>query len=253
MIKLFALDIDGCISMPFESPEWQAVSEIRELNFESKTNSFIPPLTICSGRPLPYVEAVAQWLGVYKPVIFESGGGIYDAEINELQWAPEFDKPAKEAVHQIRTYVQREIIDRVPGSMLEFTKQTDVGIIHKNEKTIIQIFENLSDFVKQHFPMMEVHRTEISVNCILSSANKGSGIKRLAGQLGLPLSEVAYIGDSSGDIPAMKEAGMAFSPSNASEAVKQNSLSMAGNAAEGVLEAYKYIIDENKKSEVRRS
>jgi len=247
MIKLFALDIDGCISMPFEMPDWQAITEIRELNLKSKTEATIPPVTICSGRPLPYVEAVAQWLGVYKPMVFESGGGIYDTSTNEIFWNPEFTEDVQTEIEKLRQFVINEIVGKFPGTILEFTKKTDVGIIHKDESVIIQIYDYLKDVVSTTFPMLEVHRTEISVNCILTSANKGSGLKRLSDLTGIDVREMAYIGDSSGDIPALKIAGLGFSPSNATESVKTVSKPMDGKAAVGLLQAYHEIILHNRK------
>ncbi len=74
MIKLFITDLDGCIAHPFLSPDWEALSKLKELNRLSKEREEIPALTICSGRPFPYVEAIGQWLGVEAPMIFESGG-----------------------------------------------------------------------------------------------------------------------------------------------------------------------------------
>lgn len=247
MIKLFVLDIDGCISMPFETPSWDSVTKIRTLNEQSKSNEEIPAVTICSGRPLPYVEAVAQWLGVYHPLVFESGGGIYDTDENLVHWTPEFNDEVKKAVNDLKYWVQTEIVQKIPGTLPEFAKQTDVGIIHKDEPTIIRIYEALKNKVAATYPFMEVHRTEISVNCILTSANKGNGLKRLSEMTGIKLEEMAYIGDSSGDIPALKIAGKPFSPFNATASVKQVSQVMKGKAADGVLEAYLQIIEENKR------
>jgi len=247
MIKLFVLDLDGCVSMPFELPDWPSLTLIRELNLKSKNHNFIPPITICSGRPLPYVEAVGQWMGIYKPLVFESGGGIYDTDSNEIFWSPEFNADAKRKIQGLREWVKKEIIKQFPGTVTEFTKLSDVGIIHKDEAVIIQIYDRLCDIVAQQFPGLEVHRTEISVNCILSGANKGNGLKRLSGLTKIELHEMAYIGDSSGDIPALNVAGMGFSPSNATAAVHKVSKRMRGKATLGVLEAYHHIIRHNRK------
>src|SRR5690625_6436425 len=68
MIKLFVTDLDGCISYPYRTPNWEAIQEIRDLNIASRSIPEIPPLTICTGRPHPYAEAVAQWLDVRLPL-----------------------------------------------------------------------------------------------------------------------------------------------------------------------------------------
>ena len=246
MIKLFVLDLDGCVSMPFERPDWDALHKIMLRNKESETDKNIPPITICSGRPLPYVEAIGQYLGMRMPLVFESGGGMYNPLTNKLSWNPVFNESLFAKMDDIREYVVNTLIPSHPGTMLEFTKRTDVGIIHQNENTINKIFEALRDFVSDGHPGFEVHKTEISVNCIVSEANKGSGLEWLSQETGIPTSDMAYIGDSSGDVPALKRSGYPFSPSNAVSAVKQVSTAMSKPATAGVLEAYGKIIEMNK-------
>lgn len=59
--------------MPFIPPKWEIITELKELNELSKTDETVPPLTICTGRPMPYAEAVYQWMGMYKPFCLKAG------------------------------------------------------------------------------------------------------------------------------------------------------------------------------------
>jgi len=246
MIKLFVLDLDGCVSMPFELPDWSALFEIMHLNKKSSSEEYIPSITICSGRPLPYVEAIGQYLGVRHPLVFESGGGMYNPLTNKLSWNPVFDDGLFSEIKKIKEYVTSAVIPSHPGTILEFTKKTDVGIINQNEETVNRIFNELKSFVADAHHRFEVHKTEISVNCIVGDANKGSGLKWLSETTEIPLNNIAYIGDSSGDVPALQLCGYPFSPSNAVKAVKKISTAMSKPATAGVLEAYKKIIELNK-------
>ncbi|MCH8568497.1 MAG: HAD-IIB family hydrolase [Balneolales bacterium] len=249
MISLFVLDIDGCISMPFETPEWEALTELRRLNDLSKTDKNIPPLSICSGRPQPYVEAVGQWLGMYRPLIFESGGGMFNPEDVSVSWPDILTDEKERQIAEIRSWVYRDIINPTAGASGEFTKRTDVGIIHTNEAEIIKMFNKVCERVAREHPNFEVHRTEISINIIMSGANKGTGLNWLARKCGISLEEIAYIGDSGGDIPALKVAGMKFTPSNGIDELKQmpGVTATKGKATRGVIEAYKTIIEANKR------
>ena len=57
---------------------------------------------------------------------------------------------------------------------------------------------------------------------------------------------MAYIGDSSGDIPGLERVGMAFAPSNADENVKEVAHFVTSRpSTDGVLEAYHWIIQHN--------
>lgn len=248
MIKLFVLDIDGCITMPFEVPEWDALAEIRRLNDRSKSDPNVPPVTICSGRPQPYVEAVGQWLGAYKPLIFESGGGMFDPVKVSLHWPDHLDKQRESEIADIKNWVESNIISAYTGSSVEFTKRTDVGIIHTNEDTIIEMYEKVKAYVEHAHPDFEVHRTEISINVIMSKSNKASGLRWLSDSCKIPVNQMAYIGDSSGDIPALELAGMKFTPANgiARMDTMQGLVRTSGEATWGVVEAYKAIIRKNK-------
>ena len=76
-IKVFVTDLDGCMTDPFETPNWDAYTQIRALQIQSELDPSIPPMSLCTGRPMPYAEAQAQFLGLRLPFVFESGGGYH--------------------------------------------------------------------------------------------------------------------------------------------------------------------------------
>ncbi|MDZ7690977.1 MAG: hypothetical protein U5K69_07540 [Balneolaceae bacterium] len=178
MIKLFVTDLDGCISMPFQTPDWERITKIRELNRLSTDDHTIPPLTICSGRPYPYVEAVAQWLDVRLPVIFESGG-MYNLTTNQFGQDGFFDDEMLEHVNELKQWMQSNIISRYPNGIMEFSKMMDAGFVHPDEEVINEVLPKITGYVTEHYPEFEVHHTDISVNIILSKNNKKAGIGKL--------------------------------------------------------------------------
>lgn len=246
MIKLFITDLDGCIAHPFLSPNWEALSQLKELNRLSHEQEEVPSLTICSGRPFPYVEAVGQWLDVDAPMLFESGGGVYDIKTNEITWNPHFDHEAKQAVAEIKEWLEGTLIKNYKGTYPEFAKYTDAGLVNPDSSKIALMHEEVLNHLGDKYPMFEVHATDVSVNIILKKANKGEGIRFLCEILGLSLDEVAYIGDSSGDIPGLKIVGKSFAPANAKPIVKDLVHMVTKETTEGVLEAYQHLIDYNK-------
>lgn len=246
MIKLFITDLDGCISMPFVPPQWDVITELKELNERSKTEAVIPPLTICTGRPMPYAEAVYQWLGMYKPFLFESGGGVYDMSENRLHWHPTFDKERELELGAIKSYLKENYIDKYPNTIPEFAKFTDSGIINQQPKVIDEMYPGIKEYVEEHHPNFEVHYTPVSINVISKSTNKGEGIKFLCKLLDLDLEEVAFIGDTGGDRPGLEIVGKAFAPDNAMDSAKEVSEVMKGKDSEAVLQAYRIIIELNK-------
>lgn len=245
MIKLFITDLDGCVSTPFISPDWNLLSEIRRLNDQHVNDIAVPPLTICSGRPWPYVEAVAQWLNVKHPAVFESAG-IYNMEKYEVQFLPVFDKKAEQQVSELKEWLEQEIISQHPGMILEFTKKMDAGLIHPEKKVIDDAFPSIKSYVTKQYPVFEVHKTEVSVNIILADNNKENGILKLCELLDITPQEVAYIGDSSGDIPGLKIVGQPYAPDNAVAEVKDHAEVLDAEVTEAVLMAYNRIIKKNR-------
>lgn len=246
MIKLFITDLDGCMTDPFITPDWEAYSKVRALNLKSADDASIPPLTICTGRPMPYAEAMAQILGVELPFVFESGGGMYDVKNNKITWTPSLTEEVTEQVNEIKRWSQENLIAKHPGSIPEFAKYTDIGIIHQDASVIDEINQRSIEYISEKYPLFEVHYTPVSVNIILKKANKGQGIAMLCNELGLNLDEVAYIGDSSGDVPGLKIVGFPFAPSNAADSTKAVAKVTKGRATFGVLEAYNSLIEHNR-------
>ena len=245
MYKLFVVDLDGCISHPFQSPDWKAITEIKRLNNESRENPNIPKLTICSGRPFPYVEAVAQWLDIDLPVLFESGAGMYDVKDTSLRWHPSFTEERLREVIEIKQWLKTEVIDKNRGTIPEFTKHTDAGLINKDSKAIDRMCHSLVGYIETTYPAFEVHHTDISINIISKKANKGQGISWLCDLLGYTLDEVGYIGDSSGDVPALSIVGKGFAPINSKDVAKNVAQVVPLEATEATLYAYKNLIEIN--------
>lgn len=245
MIRLFITDIDGCLTKPFHSPDWELISEIRELNALSKKDETVPPLSICSGRPLPYVEAVAQWLDIGIPVIFENAG-MYELSGYNIEVAPVFDEEAKKEVAELKSWLRSEIIPHYEGLELEFFKLMDAGLIHVDTNVIEEIYPEIVAHITDTFERFEAHKTDISINIIMKENNKRDGIGMLCKALEIEPSEVAYIGDSGGDIPGLKLVSHPFAPANAIDEVKEVADVMESQTTAAVLEVYKKLIAFNR-------
>lgn len=270
-IELFVADIDGCLTNPFETPDWDLLTRIRELNRMSREDPHVPPLTLCTGRPLPYAESVAQWLDVRHPFVFESAG-LYDLQNNclltgvpgigskdriQAGTAPVDDElvmpldrligsPLLEPITRMKSWLIEELIPRYPGTLLEFTKLMDAGIVSMDTAAIRLMLTEIQAHAAAH-PGLEVHDTDISVNILIAGNNKEMGLRLISRQTGIPLDRIAYIGDSSGDIPALRIAGMPHAPANAAPVVRAltDVTHMEGRATLAVLQAYERVVQRN--------
>lgn len=245
MIKLFITDLDGCMSFPFQTPHWESIQEIRKLNIESRNSNHIPPLTICTGRPFPYAEAVAQWLDIRLPFVFESAG-VYHWDGNRIETALDDSKNPLEDVRAIRRWLSDTLLPNYPDAQLEFTKMMDAGVVCPDEPTVNEIYEKIKDRVEEMNGKLEIHTTEISVNVLVAGNNKRKGVELLGKNLNVEPEEMAYIGDTSGDVVALKHVKLPFAPSNARIVAKDVSTVLPYKTTEAVLEAYRRVIAYNK-------
>ncbi len=82
--------------------------------------------------------------------------------------------------------------------------------------------------------------------------NKLQGMKLLAEKVGVKLSEISYIGDTGGDVAALENVKMPYSPSNATAAVKKVTRNLESETTDAVLEAYQEVIEMNREG-IRQS
>lgn len=245
MIKLFVTDLDGCISYAFKTPKWETIHQIRELNIKSRSDENIPPLSICTGRPYPYAEAVAQWLDIRLPFVFESAG-VYHWNGNRIETALLNTTDVLTPIKEMKEWMIAEILPNFPSASIEFTKMMDAGIIAHEKEVIDMIIPIVEKKLADDFPDLEMHVTDVSVNILMPGNNKLQGLQLLANALDISLDEIAYIGDTGGDIPALTAVKMPFSPSNATAAVKKVTTNLDLQTSGAVLEAYKRVIDYNR-------
>jgi HAD superfamily hydrolase (TIGR01484 family) len=241
--QLFISDVDGCISEPFVQPDWDILTEIRHLNMMSRVQDDIPPMTLCTGRPQPYAEALAQWLGIEHWFIFESGAGMYHPKTNEVRWSERIPEEIFEALNEMRAFAEKEIIKIYPKMMIEFTKRVDVGLVSPDTKAIQDAYNRCAEKAAEIHPDLEVHNTDISVNIIYSKVNKGTGVGELAEIYDYDLDRLAYIGDGMNDAAAMTRVGKSFAPANARpQASEVADVNLPDKETAAVLKAYKMLI-----------
>ncbi|HKI47077.1 MAG TPA: HAD-IIB family hydrolase [Balneolales bacterium] len=247
MIKLFITDLDGCLTYPFETPDWELITRLRGYNKLSRTDPTVPALTICTGRPQPYVEAVAQWLDIEYPVIFESGGGLYKPRVNELHWSPFLTDKLINHLEDIRNYVTRKVLPDYPKSFLEYSKHTDVGVVSANSSEIQEMYSRIKQYVLDRYTEFEIHYTEVSCNVIAKACNKGAGVSYLSELISISTGQMAYIGDGTNDIPALKKVERPFAPQNAREETQKVAEVLDFPVTSAVVKAYEMLIADNRK------
>ncbi len=248
MIKLFVTDIDGCLGLPYVPYDLNGVATLRRYAEEAgrpNEDGAAPALSICSGRPYPYVEAITQALGVTTPVLFESGGGRFDPAAALTTWSPKLTDEVQKKLETVKHWLVDECI---PGTalMLDHAKRTQAGVITGTPEEIVDLRPRVERFVEENVPGLHVFSTDNSVDVVPPGITKKHGLTWLAEHLGLDLSEIAYIGDTDGDLEALSSVGVSFAPANAHGVVtEQVDYVTEGTVLEGTIEAYRYCRSQN--------
>ncbi len=247
-VRLFVTDIDGCLSEPYRPYRVDGLAELRALAAGAGVDTKPvrqPALSICSGRAYPYVEAMTQLLGLETPVVFEAGGGLFDPVKARWHWHPDFSDDIDRQVREVRGWLQSRI---VPGTSLDMdhAKKTQASLAGPVVEQVMQAVPVVEEHVQTTFPDLLVAHTDISIDVIPRALNKAAGMRWLADVLDVFLEEIAFIGDTNGDIPALDIVGYAFAPANATPAVKEIAhITTSGPVIDGVLEAYRWCAGRN--------
>ena len=246
VIDLFVCDIDGCLAVPYAPYDLGSLREMAQLAAEAgAVGGAHPAVSLCSGRPYSYVEAMAQVLGLRVPVLFESGGGLFDPVSTATVWNPRFTEEDAAALEEVRAFMLREAL---PGTAakLDYAKRTQAGLVGPDTAEIERIFQKVRQFVAGAAPHLRVYDTHVSVDVLLPGLTKNHSLRWLAEEAGTTLGRLAYIGDTDGDIEALEAAGHSFAPANATPGAKAAAQHVTeGRVIGGTLEAYRWCMAHN--------
>ena len=254
MVRLFVTDIDGCLSVPYTPFDLDAFAALGRYASDAglpgaseRASGHAPAMSICSGRAYAYVEAVTQALGLTAPVLFESGGGMFDPVAAQTTWNPAFTDEIAAELEEVRHWFAT---DCVPGTKmsLDHAKRTQAGVVTPDTDEIERLRPRAEQFVEENVPDLVVFSTDNSVDVVPPTINKRTGIAWLADHLDVDVRNVAYIGDTDADLDALLSVGYSFAPANAHGVVTEQVARVTdGEVADGTLEAYRWCLQHNRR------
>ena len=81
MIRLIVADVDGVLSSgEAASFDFAVLQRLAAVNDRARHEPQQPAVTLCTGRPAPYVEVLMQAIHGFYPAIYEHGAGLYMPE-----------------------------------------------------------------------------------------------------------------------------------------------------------------------------
>lgn len=178
-----------------------------------------PPLTICSGRPQPFVELLQRTIhSPLLPAISEGGVITYSLADNIAHLDPSIT-----AVHvaAIRACADWCAFER--GWNVQAGKQAMVSLFvpDADEHLFERMMEDSRRKIHDQGCLLRVDRTVTYINISLAHVSKATAVARLLTQLGLDGRNVLAIGDSISDLVLRDVCGHFACPANAMQEVKR--------------------------------
>ena len=252
-LRLILADVDGVITRGEGHPiDIDVLQRLAAVNGAAKRDPCIPAITLCTGRQAPYVELMAQLVGVFLPCIFEHGAGLffpttflyefdtrlgpdYAARLAKLRAA--LDEPLIRAGH---AFVQ-------PGKEATMTLYPQSALGQTSVDELTGVVETVVARVAPDFGVeRNVHGVEVRPRGI----DKGSGARRIAELLELPVAAMVGVGDSDPDLAFLDNCvGFSAAPSNATPTVRQHVMYVSNASfGDGLLEIVALVEQRNRQS-----
>ncbi|MGE3109910.1 MAG: HAD family hydrolase [Phycisphaerales bacterium] len=272
---LIISDIDGCLSPEDNVPiDLAFIARVRDYNTRaaSPAHDAPPPLTLCSGRPQPFAEAMCKLLDIRDvPCVCENGAWVYRLRDNRYDLDPAVTPEDLRAVRDLSDWVRREFgsprHDR--GHAVGVTQQpgkfASVSLYHPDTAYLKSLMPTIERHVASAGWPIRVSATWLYINLDLRHVSKGTGLDRMLAMLRLhepPLpssddsgsrppdsaasrfshSRLAGIGDTTSDLPIRERCAFFACPANAHDQIKRLADYVSPFAeAEGVVDILRQI------------
>jgi len=221
MIRLIVVDIDGVVSPGEAAPlDFAVLRRLAACNDSARHDPARPAVTLCTGRPAPYVEVLMQAIHGFYPAIYEHGAGLYVPEPYGFKSHPILTPAIQARLMQLQTVLHDALVTAdlayfQPGKSASLSLFARAGVpLHE----VARAASRLAHLCGDEF-LVEEGAT--CVNIMVHGLDKAEGVRWLAHETGIPLCHMAGVGDARGDASFMQLVGWSAAPANAHPSVKQ--------------------------------
>lgn len=217
-------DVDGCLT-PESSSAWDLPSFLEAAELIRAANQGIAdlaPLTLCTGRPQPYVEVLMKLFDVRAPAICENGAVIYTLHDNHARFASSVTLEKIEGLRALRGFLDAEVLPDFPEAYLQFGKESQISVFSQTPGSCFAAIQARVEswLADRGGPAMDISPSHFYLNLSLAGVNKGAAIREVLAALGVPRDRAAGIGDTEGDLPLREEVAFFACPANARPEIK---------------------------------
>ena len=221
MIRLIVADVDGVLSSgEAASFDFLVLQRLAAVNDRARHEPQQSAVTLCTGRPAPYVEVLMQAIHGFYPAIYEHGAGLYVPEPYGFKAHPALTPVMQAQLMELHARLHDALVATdlayfQPGKSASLSLFARAGVaMHKVARTAARLARQWGDAF-----LVEAGAT--CVNVMVRGLDKAEGVRWLSRETSIPLHAMAGVGDATGDMPFMQLVGWSAAPANAQAAVKQ--------------------------------
>jgi len=203
-IRLLAVDVAGTLTDDRRLIYPEVIYALRKLEKAEI------PVSIVTGNSFMAAYKIAQYFGLSGPIIAESGAVVYDPVLKKriLVGDPELGRKAVNLIVK-ELGLTPSFLNRYRDVDFIFEKNGDIGA------------ERIRKICKEHNLEIRVSDSKFLIHVCDKKVNKGTGLIEACKLRGIPLSQVAAIGDSWIDLEMLKVVGLPIAVFNSPEELKQ--------------------------------
>jgi hypothetical protein len=221
MLRLIVLDVDGVLSPGEASPlDFPVLQRLAEYNDRARRDATYPAITLCTGRPAPYVEVLMQAIHGFTPAVYEHGAGLFIPEPYGFKWHPVLTPSMQMQLMQLQASLHQALI-ATGLAYLQPGKSASLSVFAAASMSLQGLSRQTSRLVREFGSTFRVETGATCVNIMVRGLDKAAGVRWLARETAIPLRHMAGVGDARGDIKFMRLLGWSGAPANAHATVKQ--------------------------------
>lgn len=218
--RALVIDIDGTITCKKRELHLGAVKKIRSLKV---------PVVLATGNTLCYARTTSVLIGLEGAVIAENGGAVtirYDLK-------GIFDEESLEECEKAFSFLS------------EHFKLTKLDPLYRRTEIALRRDFDLEKaralLETQNFDV-EMVDTKYAIHLKSTKINKGIGLQKLAGMMGLKARDFVAIGDSANDIEMLEASGFGIAVGNGDEEIKKTANHVTkASFGDGAVEALEFL------------
>jgi hydroxymethylpyrimidine pyrophosphatase-like HAD family hydrolase len=220
-------DIDGCLGPESHEPmDARALARLADHNRRALDLRDLPVVTLCSGRPQPFVEALCRFIANTSiPCVCENGVWVYDPRNQGFFRDPAITSDHLAWVRDATIYLERDWIPK--GLVIQPGKAASISLWHPDTPTLRAALPLLERRFADEGWRFRLSMTVAWINCDLAHVSKGTGINRVLAMTDLDPTRCAGIGDSLSDLAIADRVALFAIPANADPRLKPHAAYVA--------------------------